>query len=52
MFTQISRVFEPGGGARIGVKNSLYERLCPIDRLATVGVTDVDNDLVFTEKPE
>jgi ubiquinone/menaquinone biosynthesis C-methylase UbiE len=49
-FSEAARVLKPGGKMIINVKNTAFEKLCPVDRFVGVDVTDVENkQLVFTQ---
>jgi ubiquinone/menaquinone biosynthesis C-methylase UbiE len=49
VFHEVARVLRPGGRLLIGVKNSVFERMCGSDRFATIDITDVESEeLIFT----
>jgi ubiquinone/menaquinone biosynthesis C-methylase UbiE len=50
VFCEASRVLRPGGRMIISVKNSVFERVCPVDRFVSIDVTDIENkQLIFTQ---
>lgn len=50
VFKEAERVLAPGGRFLFSVKNKLFEQMAPVDRFASIDITDIEKEeLIFTK---